>query len=145
MKGLHWQKVNLEVQTVCFQKKTIARRAAEIGVTNAIRYFKKKFTDRELKESTVRLWVNRYKKELTSRRKLGREDMTVTKLESKKRGRPLLLGEELDKQVQMYIKNLGSKGCPINTAIIMATAMGIVKIMIAICFVATVCTSILTL
>ena len=102
-------------------KATITKRAAELGVTNAIRYFKMKFTDRELKESTVRLWANRYKKELASRRKQGREDMTVTKLESKKRGHPLMLGEELDKQVQMYIRTLGSKGCPINTAIVMAS------------------------
>ena len=53
--------------------------------------------------------------------------MKVTRLENKKRGRPLMLGEELDKQVQMYIKTLRSKGCPINTSIVMATALGIVK------------------
>ena len=39
-----------------------------------------------------------------------------------------MLGEELDKQVGMYIGILGSKGCPINTAILMATALGIVRI-----------------
>ena len=38
-----------------------------------------------------------------------------------------MLGEELDKQVQMYIKTLRSKGCPINTSIVRATALGIVK------------------
>ena len=48
------------------EKATIVKRAAELGVTNAIRYFKMKFTDCELKESTVRLWANRYKKELAS-------------------------------------------------------------------------------
>ena len=44
-----------------------------------------------------------------------------------KRGRPLLLGEELDKQVQAYLAELRSNGCPINTAIAIATAHGIVK------------------
>ncbi len=41
------------------EKATIAKRAAEFGVTNTIRFFKEKFTDRKLKESTVRLWVKR--------------------------------------------------------------------------------------
>ena len=50
------------------EKATIGkRRAAEFGVTNTIRHFKKQFTDCELKESTVRLWANRYKQELSSR------------------------------------------------------------------------------
>ena len=51
------------------EKVTIGKRAAEFGVTNTIRHFKKQFTDRELKESTVRLWANRYKQELSSRKK----------------------------------------------------------------------------
>ncbi len=109
------------------EKATIAKRAAELGVTNTIRFFKKKFTDRKLKESTVRLWVKRYKQVLASRKKQGKENMEVAKLENMKRGRPLMLGEVLDRQVQMYIKTLRSKGCHINTAIVMATALGIVK------------------
>lgn len=108
------------------EKAMIAKRAAEFGVTNTIRYFNKKFPDRELKESTVRTWTSNYKNELAAKKKRG-EYLSITKLASKKRGRPLLLGEELDKQVRMYIQTLGSKGCPINTAIVMATATGIVK------------------
>ena len=83
------------------EKATIGKRAAEFGVTNTIHHFKKQFTDRELKESTVRLWANHYKQELSSRKKQGgdSEDMKVTRLENKKRGRPLMLDEELDKQV----------------------------------------------
>uniref|UniRef100_A0A1X7TZJ6 Uncharacterized protein n=1 Tax=Amphimedon queenslandica TaxID=400682 RepID=A0A1X7TZJ6_AMPQE len=87
----------------------IAKQAAEIGVTSAIRYFKKKFND-----------------QLALLKKEWKEDMTVSKLDSKKRGRPLML-EKIDKQVQMYIGTMASKGCPINTSIVMAAALGIVR------------------
>ncbi len=108
------------------EKAEISKRAAEFGVTSTVRYFNKKFTHRELKESTVRTWANQYRKELATRKKECK-DMTVVKLVSKKRGRPLMLGEELDKQVQKYVAELRQNGCPINTAILMATAEGIVK------------------
>ncbi len=78
------------------EKAEISKRASEFGVTSTVRYFNKKFTDRELKESTVRTWANQYRKELATRKKEGK-DMTVVKLVSKKS--PLMLGEELDKQV----------------------------------------------
>ena len=52
---------------------------------------------------------------------------TPTKLETKKRGRPLLLGKELDGQVKMYITALRSNGAVINSAIVMACAEGLVK------------------
>ena len=111
------------------EKATIGKRAAEFGVTNTIRHFKKEFTDRELKESTVRLWANRYKQELSSRKKQDgdSEDMKVTRLKNKKRGRPLMLGKELDKQVQMYRKTLRSKGCPIKYLHCYGHCPGIVK------------------
>lgn len=38
-----------------------------------------------------------------------------------------MLGEELDKHVQKYVAELRQNGCPINTAIVMATAEGILK------------------
>ena len=53
--------------------------------------------------------------------------MVVRELISKKRGRPLLLSEEMDKQVRAYISELRANGCPINTAIVIATGQGIVK------------------
>lgn len=56
---------------------------AEFGVTSTVRNFNKKFTDLELKESTVRTWANQCKEELATKKKKG-EDMTVVKLVSKK-------------------------------------------------------------
>ena len=42
-------------------------------------------------------------------------------------GRPLLSGDDLDKQVQAYITCLTSSHFVVNTAIILAVAEGIVK------------------
>ena len=51
----------------------------------------------------------------------------MKKLESKKRGRPFLLGNLLDEQVQSYVLALRDAGAVINTAIVMAEATGIVQ------------------
>ncbi len=82
------------------EKATIAKRAAEFEVTNTIRFF----TDHKLKESAVCLLVKRYKQLLGSGKRQGKENVKVTKVENKKRGLPLLLGEVLDRQVRMYIE-----------------------------------------
>ena len=80
------------------QKALIEKRAAEHGVVAAIRYYTKDFPN--LKENTVRDWRDAYRLELKKRRREGSEDgINVNELPGKKRGRPSLLGEELDKQV----------------------------------------------
>ena len=89
----------------CIVRRRIAKRAAEMGVTNTIRHFQKDFQDRPLKESTVRTWINKYKKELAERRRSGSE-LDIKKLPNLKRGHPLLLGEFLDNQVKEYIRSL---------------------------------------
>ena len=48
--------------------------------------------------------------------------MVVQELVDKKRGCPLLLGSELDKQVQAYLTTLCTNGAVVNTAIAMACA-----------------------
>ena len=53
--------------------------------------------------------------------------MVVQELVDKKRGCPLLLGSELDKQVQAYLTTLCTNGAVVNTAIAMACAEGVVK------------------
>ena len=81
------------------EKARIGKRAAEHGVTGAIRYFSKVFPGRSLKESTVRTWKKKYLQEISERKRAG-EAVTVEALENKKTGRPLMLGQDLDKQVQ---------------------------------------------
>ena len=51
----------------------------------------------------------------------------MTSLPTKPQGRPLLLGQELDKSVQDYIEALRVAGGVVNTAIVMAAANGIVS------------------
>ena len=49
-------------------------------------------------------------------------------LPAKKKGRPFLLGDELDRQVQAYIMRLRDAGCVVNsTIVIISTATGMVK------------------
>ena len=108
------------------EKARIGKRAAEHGVPAAIRYFSKVFPGRSLKESTVRTWKKRYLQEISGRKRAG-EAVTVEALENKKTGRPLMLSQDLDKQVQSYLAALRESGAVVNTAIVIACAMGVVK------------------
>ncbi len=91
-------------------------------MASTIRYYASQFS---LKESTIRGWRDSYIKEL-KKRKVEKKSMDVTELPEKRRGRPLLLGAELDRQVQAYITTLRKNGAVVNTAIVMACAEGIV-------------------
>ena len=88
------------------QKAMIGRYATENGIVNAIRHFKGDFPEDSLKESMIRGWKKAYLLELESCRRTGK-DRTVKELPHKKMGRPLMLGEDLDKQVQVYLLELG--------------------------------------
>ena len=107
-------------------KVKVAKYAAESGVSACLRHFKRtgEFTD--LKESTVRGWMNAYKKELS--RTAGSLDgrTSVDVLPSKRRGRSLLLGEELEEQVKAFMHHVRSSGGVINAPITTAVARGIV-------------------
>ena len=50
----------------------------------------------------------------------------VQELPSKKTGRPLLLGNDLDKQVREYVKYLRERNSAVNTAVVIAAAEGII-------------------
>ena len=93
------------------------------------RYCSKHYHGRLVKESTVRTWRNKYLSELkTSRKSKGEgEDVVVEKLVEKKQGRPFLLGEELDKQVQAYLSDFREGATVVNTAIAIGCVQGLVK------------------
>ena len=55
------------------------------------------------------------------------KDVAVVSLPTKPQGRPLLLGQELDKAVQDYIEALRVAGGVVNSTIIVAAANGIVS------------------
>ena len=91
------------------QKAMIGKRAAEHGVVAAIRYYIKDFPN--LKENTVRDWRNAYKLELKKRVRDGSEGgINIPEIPQKKRGHLLLLGEELDEQVQAYLTSFRESG-----------------------------------
>ena len=50
----------------------------------------------------------------------------ITELPSNKSGRPLLLGEEVDRKVKAYLLSLRSCGAVLNKAITLTCAKGIV-------------------
>ncbi len=75
-------------------------------------------------ESTVRLFKKRYLSECEA---AGSSEVPVTSLPAKKKGRKLMLGEELDEQVKKYVKFLRANGTSIGTNVIMAAAEGIVR------------------
>ncbi len=103
----------------------IGKKAAIDGIASAMRYFSTRgYTS--LKESSVRSWKQQYLKEISNLKREGK-DTSVKAIESKKRGRPLKLGEELDKQVRAYLKAFRENGAVVNAAIAMACAQGVIK------------------
>jgi len=62
----------------------------------------------KLKESTVRGWRAAYLRELAIKVKAGEGDLSVKKLTAVEKGRPLLLGQELDHHIRAYLTDLMS-------------------------------------
>ena len=108
------------------QQAELARYATMHGNIAAQRHFSRKLNT-DLKESTIRTWKTKYLAEVNLKKKSGELDVSVTSLSSKKRGRPLMLGEKLDKEVQYYLKAVREGGGVITTAITMASATAIVR------------------
>ena len=84
------------------QQAIIARYAANHRIVNAIRQFSKDFPGGSLKESTICGWKD-YLIKLYAWKK-GGKDMTIEKLPEKKTGRPLLLGESLNKKCRLIFR-----------------------------------------
>ena len=94
------------------------------GVSAAAKHFSKKFGGIHLGESTVRSICNAYKAELTRKRK-QQEEGDVISLPVKKRGRQLLLGDDLDAKVRLYLKRVRGGGGVVSARIVIAAARGI--------------------
>ena len=107
------------------QRCEIGRRAAQYGTTNAIRYYKKKYPDLNLSESTIRRLKNSYKDQL--RKRPLEEKSSLAQLPMQKRGRPLMIGEKLEGQVKHYLMEIRKRGGVVNAAIALAVGKGIVR------------------
>ena len=114
------------------QRYKTGKKAAKNGIAASIRYYAWKYPELPLKETTVRRLKSLYRLELsTPGKSQGKSSdscalQEVSVLPCKKAGRLLQIGEELDVQVQEYIKYLRKAGSPVNTQIIIATALGII-------------------
>ena len=72
-------------------------------------------------------WKTVYLCELASRHVTDNENVTVERLPARPKGRPLLLGQELDRQVQAYLISFHEAGGVVNTSIAIAAATGIIR------------------
>ena len=100
-------------------KVKVAKYAAEDGASASLRHLKSA-QELDLKESTVRGWVTTYQKRLDSK------PLTVSVLSEKSRGRPLLVGSELEEQVKSFVGQLRSSWAVVNSAIVRAAARDII-------------------
>ena len=108
-------------------KAKVAKYASENGVTASLHHFKQTGEFNNLKESTVRGWAKQYRSELQpAAGESSTRTACIKKLCEKKWGRPLLIGEDLECQVQEFIREVRSSGGVVNTAITLAAAKGIV-------------------
>ena len=107
------------------EKAAIGKYAGENGVAAAVRYYKKT-KGVILKELLVRDWKKAYLSEVAKRRSsvhVG-EDLSVTELPEKRKGRPPLLGVKLDEQLQRLVE-MRARGTAINSSILIGVGRGI--------------------
>ena len=74
----------------------------------AARYFSRKLGHR-VSETTIHSTTKTYSEGMKEKR-AAQDDGDVTVLPPKKRGRPVLLGENLDRKVQLYLRK-DRQGC----------------------------------
>ena len=87
----------------------------------------KKFTtSHDIGKSTVRLFKKRYLDEIKNLENTGVSEVHVRSLPKLKRGRKLMLGEQLDVKVKNYAQALRSAGSPIGSSIVMAAGEGFI-------------------
>ena len=99
----------------------IGKYASENGNAAAVKKFK---ATHEIGESTVRLFKKKYMEEIKKRENPEDE---VTTLPTLRRGRKVMLGEELDAKVKNYVLVLRNAGTPIGSSIVMAVGEGMVR------------------
>ena len=91
-----------------FERARIGKYAAENGTTRACKHFSE-VSKKNVPETTVRRLKCEYISQLNEKRKSSdNKDCEVSKLPTKPRGRPLLVGTVLDKAIQDYINALRS-------------------------------------
>ena len=98
----------------------IANYAILDGTAAALRHFSKEYP--RLKWSTVNDWKVATIKMV---REGGVDDIKVTEINSKKRGRPSYLNDQLKEELKAYITALRAGGGVVNSSIVISAATGI--------------------
>ena len=105
------------------EKAKIGKYASENGVARAVR----KFSEKKVKESSIRDWRRMYEKELKDKKQGAQPgiDIVVSASPLKKRGKPPLLGFKLDKYLQEMFTAMRNRGTPIGTRIVQGIGCGL--------------------
>lgn len=99
----------------------IAKYACSNGLKRASEYF-----SRKLGKNVSITTINSMKKSYLIEKKKADPCVEIATLPFNKRGRPYLLGERLDQQVQAYIRILREQGGIVTASIVVAAAKGII-------------------
>uniref|UniRef100_A0A1X7ULW5 Uncharacterized protein n=1 Tax=Amphimedon queenslandica TaxID=400682 RepID=A0A1X7ULW5_AMPQE len=126
----HQTKARGSYNKLSIERKTeIAKYAVENGIKAAVRKFEGSVPNAPKNwANTVRDWKDMYIKELNRKRKMdckGDDDDLL--IPQKKRRKPLLIGEDWDKDIRTYITALRANGSVVNTSIVVAAGIGIVQ------------------
>ena len=70
----------------------------------------------------MRGWKTTYLRELATKVKAGEEDLSIERFPATEKGRPLLLRQDLDRQVRAYLTSLCDIGGVVNTSIAIAVS-----------------------
>jgi len=105
------------------QRAEMGKLTCRVGPTEAAKRFSSKL-GLTINESTMRSIKEDYVNKRHQKRLLE-DDLMVSELPVRKRGRPLLLGKKLDEAVHEYILKLREHGCAINFTIVIAVARGL--------------------
>ena len=92
------------------ERSQIGKYASQHGATAASRHFSHKLK-KSVSRSTAKSMKKAYEEELRKRRRCDDEsDQEISDLPAKKRGRKVLLGEDLDMKVQLYLRKVREGG-----------------------------------
>ena len=105
----------------------IGKYASQHGATSASRHFSDKLK-KPVCRSTAKSLKKAYEEELRKRRRHGDgSSVELADLPAKKRGRKLLIGENLDLKVQLYLRKVREGGGAVSARIAVAAARGILR------------------
>ena len=105
------------------QRAKIGKYACIHGVPAAARVYSRKL-QKHISETTARSIRDAFREESAKQRYLG-VDEDIETMPKKKRGRKVLLGEQLDQKLQQYLTTLRSNGGIVSARVAMAAAKGL--------------------